>query len=258
MQRRTLLSALVGFALASPMQAGDGAIEINAASAAGQFPIVISQPGSYRLTSNLDGGGVSQPLIQVFAASVTLDLNGFTLSGGLRGVMSFSNDVTVRNGTVRGMSELGIWLMGSAGHVEAVRLIGNRFGIEIGGDGGLVLDSIVVGSGGFGIRLHSGTILRCVVASGGDNGFDVIRFTTPTVLNLSESAAFANSRPVGALDASLRNNLFVGNSAGVQVYSGQLGATGLAGNVFSGNGGGAAWSPGGLSTAPNLCSGAPC
>ena len=47
---------LLGIGLASLASAADGVIEINQASvkAAGGFPFVISQPGSYRLTGNLD------------------------------------------------------------------------------------------------------------------------------------------------------------------------------------------------------------
>jgi hypothetical protein len=261
MQCRSVLSALIGFALASAAWAGgDGAIEINAASAAGGFPIILSQPGSYRLTSNLDGGGVAQPLIEVGASRVTIDLNGFALSNGMRGVYALGSDVTVRNGSIHGMTELGIWIAGSGARVEAVRASGNGFGIQLGGDGGSVLDSLAVGNGGYGIIVHSGTVRRCVVASNGSSGIDVTSTTTPTSLLVTESVSTATSgHGIGAVDASLVGNLIVGNTGGgVRIFSGQLGATGLARNVFSNNSGGPSWGAGGIATGPNVCGGVAC
>ena len=68
----------------------DGVIEINQAKidASGGFPFTISNPGSYRLTSNLQmPGGASSigAMISIAADDVTLDLNGFTLFGGSAG-----------------------------------------------------------------------------------------------------------------------------------------------------------------------------
>ena len=67
MRRQALWLAIVACALAADARAGDdGAIEINAVRAAAGgingsvisdppgFPVLITQPGSYRLTSNLD------------------------------------------------------------------------------------------------------------------------------------------------------------------------------------------------------------
>src|SRR5205085_8172012 len=70
-----LLFSLSAFAV-------DGVVLINQASviAAGGFPYTITQPGSYKLSSNLivplgkDG-------IDINAANVTVDLNGFSIMG---------------------------------------------------------------------------------------------------------------------------------------------------------------------------------
>jgi hypothetical protein len=79
---------LAAFAL--PLHASDGAIEINqdcaavgcfAGDSAG-FPVTISQPGSYVLTSDLTVGTGSNYGIDISASGVDLDLRGHTIDGG--------------------------------------------------------------------------------------------------------------------------------------------------------------------------------
>src|SRR5438270_11113848 len=45
------------------------------------FPIQICDSGSYRLDSNLTVSAFDTDAIQIFADNVTLDLNGFAISG---------------------------------------------------------------------------------------------------------------------------------------------------------------------------------
>jgi hypothetical protein len=45
------------------------------------FPVTISQPGSYRLTGNLNVAEIGATAIEIAADHVTLDLNGFTIAG---------------------------------------------------------------------------------------------------------------------------------------------------------------------------------
>src|SRR4051794_34078108 len=45
------------------------------------FPVTISQPGSYKLTSNLTVASPTSNGIVIQADNVTLDLNGFSISG---------------------------------------------------------------------------------------------------------------------------------------------------------------------------------
>ena len=71
--------------------AADGVIEINQAGAmqggvtagdtAAGFPVTISEFGSYRLTGNLTVADAGTTAIEVTSGDVTIDLNGFIISG---------------------------------------------------------------------------------------------------------------------------------------------------------------------------------
>src|SRR5713226_7271994 len=91
------------------------------------FPIVICQSGSYRLAGNLTISDANTDGVDINVDNVTLDLNGFTISGPVTctpgtfpvqctatgkgvGVNSVHDSVTVRNGTVRGMGNSGVTL----------------------------------------------------------------------------------------------------------------------------------------------------
>lgn len=94
----------------------DGVVLINQSTvmAAGGFPYVISQPGSYKLSGNLIAP-VNVGAIIFSASAVTLDLNGFTVQCSVRGgqgvtcigVSTPLHDVTLRNGIVSGSLQPG-------------------------------------------------------------------------------------------------------------------------------------------------------
>jgi nitrous oxidase accessory protein NosD len=145
---RTVVAVLICAALmfAAPAFAVDGVVLINQSTvlAAGGFPYKITQPGSYKLSGNLvvpanvDG-------IDILADGVTVDLNGFRISGpgtctgegaGIScvslsgtGISGSSTDVTIRNGSIVGFS-YGIYLLsGSSSLVEEIHASGNAYGI---------------------------------------------------------------------------------------------------------------------------------
>ena len=116
--------------------------------------------------------------ITVAAPDVTIDLNGFALSGGTGvgikddpAAVPMARNVTVRNGTVRGWSEQGIRL-GHHSLILNVRAINNSGnGIEV-GDESLVLGSLAMSNNLHGIVADGSTVIRDSVASHNtQNGF---------------------------------------------------------------------------------------
>lgn len=180
---RTVILALLSLLVASPAFASDGQIEINQVSAiaggvtpgdAPGFPVTLSQPGSYRLTGDLVVPNASATGIDITTSDVTLDLGGFTIRGpnswpiggactgigssmGIRAPAAGTSGLIVRNGRVRGMGNIGIYLYGAPNsRVEAVIAEQNcGVGIWV-GISGFVSDSqarrnlegIIVESGG--------------------------------------------------------------------------------------------------------------
>jgi parallel beta-helix repeat protein len=71
----------------------------------GNFPIKISKSGSYRLNSNLTVKKSGVDAIDVSVPNVTIDLSGFTITGGviaINGLTSVAANVTVSNGSITG------------------------------------------------------------------------------------------------------------------------------------------------------------
>ena len=164
MTTRTLIGLVVLFTAISTAPAGavDGTKLIDHAKAlaggttpgdAAGYPVTISQPGSYRLSSNLLQPDPNTDVIVITASNVTLDLNGFAILGATecsadrsptcvgggsavtilqpgRGIVGGDNlsNVTVRNGTVQGMGNAGILLIGGGILVEYVHARSNAFG----------------------------------------------------------------------------------------------------------------------------------
>lgn len=213
---RPRLIAIAGFAallVVQPAVAVDGTIEINHARAlaggitpgdTAGYPVTISQPGSYRLTSNLTvPGGVSG--VEVTASDVSLDLNGFAILGprtctgtpvtscaggtsgsGVSAAAAYRN-IRIANGTIAGM-HMGV-LISSSGRIERVATHDNYGGIAlgtgeivhssvdqneatgIGGDQIQVSSSRVSGNGSYGIWVeHSARLFDNVVISNGSDG----------------------------------------------------------------------------------------
>ena len=114
--QKILLIVLAMALIPASAFAVDGVVLITQSSvlAAGGFPFVISQPGSYKLGGNLSAPARSNGII-IAASNVTLDLNGFTLSGVPQTSCGLCPDVfdgisataglkavTIRNGVVSG------------------------------------------------------------------------------------------------------------------------------------------------------------
>jgi len=186
--RRTLvgvtLSVFIGLGSVAPGFAVDGVIEISQASieAAGGFPMILSQDGSYRLTSNLvvteDVSAIRIHLVGNENAGprhVTIDLNGFLItgsgSGNADGISSQATILRVKNGTVERFGGNGINARGSLNlHAEdlfiganggggifartaMIRNVTSRNNETFGAafDDGLVTDSMLINNGTAGV-----------------------------------------------------------------------------------------------------------
>jgi hypothetical protein len=114
------------------------------------FPVTITQPGSYRLSSNLIVPDANTSAIRIAADHITLDLNGFAIlgpvdcsggncfglgngSGVEGGAGGVHFNITIRNGTIQGMGGSGVELRGDSIVVEHLNVRSNgRDGISIG------------------------------------------------------------------------------------------------------------------------------
>ena len=119
------------------------------------LPAVISTQGLYCLTGNLATSITSDNAITITANNVTLDLNGWKVGGQsagtateATGIYSAANNVTVKNGIVRGF-HVGIHLAGRGATVQNITADQNtNVGIATEGPGSVVQDNQVVDTGG--------------------------------------------------------------------------------------------------------------
>ncbi len=193
-----LVVAALTLALATSAFAVDGVREISHACAVGdgcfsgdgaRYPVTIVQSGSYRLTSDLAVPDENTSAIRIEASDVTIDLNGFAISGvttcsglppacasvgtgngvevdddGLRG------SISVRNGSIRGMGHDGIRL-GWLAVVENVRVRENGVaGIELAASHGTVRGCQALSNGSHGIVTAGGLIADSVASANGQFG----------------------------------------------------------------------------------------
>jgi len=159
------------------------------------FPITISEPGSYKLTSNLHvPSNVSG--VEITASGVTLDLNGFVVSsrgmcvrnyvtyavscngsGNERGVDFMVGGNTLRNGKVRGFGFGVRYIAGDL--LENLQIEHNMFsGVATGATTNEHARTLIRGvrvelNGGHGIAAGDALIQGSTAASNGKNGFDV-------------------------------------------------------------------------------------
>lgn len=118
----------------------------------GGFPVTITEPGSYQLTSNITSSSTITNVIEINADNVTLDLNGFSIIGprtctGDNTTLSCTSfgmtahaisavsrkNVKVMNGSVKGF-DTGVSLTAAASRgnvVENIQSSENEFGITV-------------------------------------------------------------------------------------------------------------------------------
>lgn len=183
---RSLALLLLALVLAPPALADDGRIEINQASidAAGGFPLTISSPGNFLLTSDLAVPADTQAIL-IRTTGVSLDLRGFEIAGpfacsvagcatgfvngiGVDFALGGGRRSTVRGGSVRGFSGTCL-TVGSDSYVTEMSIssCGNN-GIQ-GSAGSLLRANRIHDTGREGIVLageESGYVHNVIRASG--------------------------------------------------------------------------------------------
>lgn len=209
------IAVAIALAIAAmPVQA-EGIIDLNQDCAvagcfpgdAPNFPITITQPGHYRLSSDLESPGLAGIVVELLIGHVTLDLNGFTLSGGntCSGEMpvtgcTFTNggsgvsiraaSGSLRNGTVQGFRGDGV-----RGTLSGGFLIEDMTIMENGNDG-LALNHAETS---FGLTIRNSRFVR------------------------NAGRGFADSFGAGNRHTHIEDSLFAGNgSAGAVVSSGTI------------------------------------
>lgn len=193
----TQLATACALALGASLAQAQVSIDQNKALAGGLsvgdsagFPVILSQSGSYKLTSNLVVPAGSKGIV-VTAPQVTIDLNGYSLIGpstctrdaSTREVVCMQTDnithgidasagggTAVRNGTVKGFGGYGIYA-GGMDRYEALRLTENAGGVgEVAGLGYSISSSTIDLNGSNGVFAARGLVTNCRVARNGANG----------------------------------------------------------------------------------------
>lgn len=144
-----------------------------------KLPIVIDRPGVYRLCRDLVVADANTTAIEVQADDVTIDLDGHTIAGPVKcsqrkcvgagtGLGISANDrdnLTVLNGTVRGMGDSGI-VGGRHARIQAVKALSNgRYGIVV-GRVGLLSGNVASDNGGTGLSGSEYTSFKDNVVQG--------------------------------------------------------------------------------------------
>jgi len=182
-------------------------------------PVSITSPGLYYLTQNLTHSYTSAYAITVHADDVTIDLNGFCITGPGKGsginnsgivVMNPRTNVEIRNGSIKAFGYGGIV---SQNNCTAIRVVGVRvrdtgyIGIFLSGSGNLAMDCAVMNAGHDGIHVGMSSLVK---------GSQLVGNSGSGITVISGSAV---------------GNTAVGNSPGITAQVGSL----VTDNTVSGN-----------------------
>ena len=228
--RRLLISLAATLFLAPSAHAVDGVLEINQACVSvgcfsgdgNDFPVEITSPGGYRLTSNLLVPDAATRGIWIKAPSVDIDLNGFSIvraacedvvegscvppagtGTGIYGTEEDTSTSSVRNGTITGMGMHGISLARGA-RISGVTLKWNRGnGIYVHEGSSIITGCTAYQNGAIGISARHAGISNSSSYENGSEGFYVRNST------LLGSAASGN----GGIGIHAESSLVSGNTA---------------------------------------------
>jgi len=210
---------------------------VNAANTPGDSgnSFIISQPGSYYLTTNLTG--VSGKCgIEIATNNVTLDLNGFALqgvSGSYDGILitGAKTNITVRNGTISGWGGMGVYdeFSSSVNMVfERLNVSACQRGIDVSGSG-VVRDCNSQNNSSAGIECDGGIVSGCTA---NNNGYTGIKMLGGTVSGCSAQNNLANGIYVasGTVSGCTANN----NGNGIVINCGTVSGCNVYNNATEG------------------------
>ncbi|MGA7386959.1 MAG: right-handed parallel beta-helix repeat-containing protein [Pseudolabrys sp.] len=185
------------------------------------FPITITRPGRYVLTSNLYPT-LSKNGIEIKAYDVTIDFNGFILHGGFQGQTNgidgnSVNTVKIMNGLIAGFKNFAI-IGNDSWVVENMRVSANTGGIALKNFARVQRNTITI-NGTAGISCKDGCLVEGNVISANYEG---IQINSGTVLGNTIThneffgiEAFEASAPVGFGNNTLSYN----NGGSAQVHA---------------------------------------
>jgi hypothetical protein len=206
---------------------------------------VISQPGSFYLTKNINAPAGTSGL-QIAASDVTIDLNGFSIIGqGTSGtpagiaVQGTRSNICVKNGTITGFHGRGISGDISNSRFEKLIINGNHgYGLNL-TDNNEVSDCVITNNSLVGINMGSGCrVVQSIVSANGGGIFGLDQTTV-------ESCTFAANGGEGVFvnfggvvrNCTVRGNGGVGIffSGGSQIVGNTVDANGDVGLITSGD-----------------------
>jgi len=226
----------------------DGQIKIGQ-TASTTFPIVINQPGSYVLTSNIVVSDSDVNAIEITTDNVTLDLNGFAIigpnSGSGDGIYANSiENVVVINGIVRDFGGCGIDFRQCSCIIKnIISSSNNSVGIYVGDNSSsasTIQNCIVKGNcrGMYfsystvncctikdnhfeGLVGYASTINKCTVSSNGAYGMraDLCLVTNCTVLNNGSHGIFSGRHESYIRGNNIRWNGTSGTGYGIYLLN---------------------------------------
>ena len=191
---------------------------------------IISQPGSYYLTTNLVGVSGKNG-IEILANNVTLDLNGFALlgvSGSVSGIdiPSAQTNVVVRNGTVNGWGYMGMYIESDS----SLNMVSERLNVSACGDGGIfsvalaavMRDCNCQQNGGDGITCINGIVSDCTANNNGSDGIVVTSATVSGCYTANNQYSGIFVQDLGGSGGKVIANTCIGNNKGNQLSAGGI------------------------------------
>ena len=177
------------------------------------LPATITAQGLYCLTAKLGTNQTSGNAITINANNVTIDLNGWKVDDGSAGtgtqafgIYSTANNVTIKNGIVRGFS-FGIELDGSGAVIQDMLLDGNTVaGIVTFGTGALVEHNQIVNTGGSTVFSNSNAVGMDLAGSDSTASDNTVSALTATGTGGDYGIAIDGSNNVARNNTVFNNN----------------------------------------------------